>query len=171
MKAIAVSLPLTRKAIATLRAGDNVLLTGILYTGRDAAHKKLTELLLEDKPLPIDIKGQTLYYVGPAPTKEGHAIGSAGPTSSYRMDKYTPQLLDAGLIGMIGKGKISLEVIESIKKHGAVYFGAAGGAAALIAQSVVKSSVVAYEDLGPEAIHRFEVNDFPVIVLIDSQCH
>lgn len=168
MRKISVLLPLDEETARSLRAGDIVLLSGSLYTGRDAAHKRLIALLDEGRPLPFDIRSQTIYYVGPAPASPGHAVGAAGPTSSYRMDAYTPRLLDLGLRGMIGKGLRSEAVIASMKKNGAVYFGAVGGAAALIARSIVRSEVVAYEDLGTEAIHRFEVKDFPALVLIDS---
>lgn len=163
-----LTLPLSREDAKALRAGDTVLLTGHLYTGRDAAHKRLIALLDEGKPLPVDLVGETIYYVGPAPASPGHAVGSAGPTTSYRMDAYTPQLLRMGLRAMIGKGKRSPAVIEAMKENGAVYFGATGGAAALIAQSITKSEVVCYEDLGAEAIHRFEIVDFPAVVLIDT---
>lgn len=164
-----LTLPLSKEEALALRAGDTVLLTGHLFTGRDAAHKRLIALLDEGKPLPFPIEGETIYYVGPAPASPGHAVGSAGPTTSYRMDAYTPQLLRMGLCAMIGKGKRSPAVIEAMRENGAVYFGATGGAAALIAKSITKSEVVCYEDLGAEAIHRFEVVDFPVVVLIDSQ--
>ena len=163
-----ISTPLNNEKISQLKAGDSVLITGDIYTGRDAAHKRLVELIEKGQELPIDIKGQIIYYVGPAPAKPGYPCGSAGPTTSYRMDPYAPVLLDLGLKGMIGKGLRSLEVIESMKKNKAVYFGAVGGAAALIARSIKKSEVIAYEDLGAEAIHRYYVEDFPVIVVIDS---
>ncbi len=163
-----LNLPLSEADARDLRAGDAVLLTGAIYTGRDAAHKRLIALLDEGKPLPVDIAGETIYYVGPAPAPPGYAVGSAGPTTSYRMDAYTPRLLAAGLRAMIGKGKRSEAVIEAMKEHGAVYFGATGGAAALIAKSIIKAEVLCYEDLGAEAIHRFTVKDFPAIVLIDS---
>ena len=169
MNAKRIQLPLTREEARALRAGESVLLTGTIYTGRDAAHKRLIQLLDEGKPLPIDVKDQVIYYVGPAPTSPGHAVGSAGPTTSNRMDFYAPRLIQLGLTGMIGKGKRNQAVIDAMKEHGAVYFGAVGGAAALIARSIKKSEVVCYEDLGSEAIHRFEIEDFPAIVLIDSQ--
>ena len=165
---IKITTPLNNEKISQLKAGDSVLITGDIYTGRDAAHKRLVELIEKGQELPIDIKGQIIYYVGPAPAKPGYPCGSAGPTTSYRMDPYAPVLLDLGLKGMIGKGLRSLEVIESMKKNKAVYFGAVGGAAALIARSIKKSEVIAYEDLGAEAIHRYYVEDFPVIVVIDS---
>ena len=165
---IHLQLPLTREAISSLRAGDEVLLSGDLYTARDAAHKRLVQCLAENRPLPFDVRGQLIYYVGPAPASPGHAVGAAGPTTSYRMDAYTPALLDAGLLGMMGKGKRNQAVIDSLVRHGAVYFGAVGGAAALIARHITHSEVVAYEDLGAEAIHRFTVVDFPALVIIDS---
>lgn len=163
-----LTLPLAKEAALSLRAGDTVLLTGGMYTGRDAAHKRLIALLDAGEPLPIDLLGETIYYVGPAPAKPGYAVGPAGPTTSYRMDAYTPPLLDRGLRVMIGKGRRSPAVIESMKRNGAVYLGATGGAAALIARSITESRVLCYEDLGAEAIHRFTVKDFPAVVLIDS---
>ena len=163
-----LQLPLTENDIRTLRAGDMVTLTGEIYTARDAAHKRLIALLEEGKELPVNLAGQTLYYVGPAPASPGHAVGSAGPTTSYRMDPYTPRLLELGLKGMIGKGKRSDEVRTAMQQYGAVYFGAVGGAAALISRSIKKMEVMAYPDLGPEAIHRFTVENFPVIVLMDA---
>jgi fumarate hydratase subunit beta len=169
MKSIKIQLPLTPEVAGALRAGDAVLLNGELYTARDAAHKRLVAALDEGRALPFDIRNQLIYYVGPAPASPGHAVGSAGPTTSYRMDAYAPKLLEAGLLGMMGKGIRNAAVIEAMKKRGAVYFGAVGGAAALIAQRIVKSEVIAYPDLGPEAIHRFTVRDFPALVLIDAQ--
>ena len=163
-----LQLPLTDADVKKLRAGDVVYLTGEMYTGRDAAHKRLIALLEEGKELPIDVRGQTIYYVGPAPASPGHAVGSAGPTSSYRMDAYTPQLLKLGLNCMIGKGRRSEEVRQAMRDYGAVYLGAVGGAAALIARSIEKMEVVAYPDLGTEAIHRFTVKNFPAIVLMDA---
>ncbi len=168
MKTISLSLPFSAETAAGLQAGDAVRLSGVLYTGRDAAHKRLISLLDQGLPLPVDLVGQTIYYVGPAPASPGHAVGSAGPTSSYRMDPYTPRLLEYGLRGMIGKGLRSREVIEAMHRFGAVYFGATGGAAALIARSIQRSEVVAWPDLGTEAIHRFEVENFPAVVLIDT---
>lgn len=168
-KVIRIKTPLAEEQVKALKVGDNVLIRGIIYTGRDAAHKRLAELIEKRKELPVDFQGQIIYYVGPAPAKPGYAAGSAGPTTSYRMDPYTVPLLDRGLKGMIGKGTRSKEVIEAMKRYGAVYFGAVGGAAALIARSIKKVEVVAYEDLGPEAIHRFYVEDFPAIVVIDSR--
>lgn len=169
MENVRVSLPLIPEEIKKLRAGDTVLLTGTLYTARDAAHKRMVACLDEGRPLPFDPVNQLIYYVGPAPASPGHAVGSAGPTTSYRMDPYAPRLLDAGLKGMMGKGKRSDAVIASMKANGAVYFGAVGGAAALIAQRIISSEVIAYDDLGAEAVHRFEVRDFPALVLIDSE--
>jgi fumarate hydratase subunit beta len=163
-----ITTPLTDSIVRELRAGDTVSLTGVIYTGRDAAHKRLIELIRDGKQLPFDIEGQVIYYVGPAPAKPGYACGSAGPTTSYRMDPYTPQLLDLGLKGMIGKGLRSKEVIDSMKKNGAVYFAAIGGVAAIIAKSIKSSEVVAYEDLGPEAIHKYYVEKFPAVVCIDQ---
>ena len=168
MAEYALTLPLKNEDICKLRAGDIVTLTGDVYTARDAAHKRLIALLDEGKPLPLSLSGQTIYYVGPAPASPGHAVGSAGPTTSYRMDSYTPRLLSLGLKGMIGKGMRSQEVRKAMQKYGAVYFGAVGGAAALISRSIKKSEVIAYPDLGPEAIHRFTVENFPAIVLMDS---
>ena len=168
MSTIHLQLPLTEETVRSLRAGDLVTLSGEIYTGRDAAHKRLMALLDAGKPLPIEIAGQTIYYVGPAPASPGHAVGSAGPTTSYRMDAYTPRLLQLGLKGMIGKGMRNEAVRSAMQEYGAVYFGAVGGAAALIARSIIKSEVVAYEDLGPEAIHRFTIQNFPVIVLMDA---
>lgn len=168
-QAIRLKTPLTEAAVEKLRAGDKVLITGVIYTGRDAAHKRLFDLLKEGKPLPVDLKGQVIYYVGPAPAKPGHPIGSAGPTTSGRMDAYSPKLMEMGLKGMIGKGMRKKEVIEAMKKYKAVYFAATGGAGALLAKAVKKAQVVAYEDLGPEAINRLEVEDFPVIVVNDTK--
>ena len=166
---IRLKTPLTDGDVEKLKAGDKVLITGVIYTGRDAAHKRLFDLLKEGKALPIDLKGQIIYYVGPAPAKPGHAIGSAGPTTSGRMDAYSPKLMEIGLKGMIGKGMRKKEVIEAMKKYKAVYLAATGGAAALIAKSVKKADIVAYEDLGPEAINRLEVVDFPAIVVNDTK--
>ncbi len=168
-KVISITTPVTTEQIRELRAGDNVEITGYIYTGRDAAHKRLVDLVKAGKELPIDVNGQFIYYVGPSPAKPGHVIGSAGPTTSYRMDPYSPTLLELGLKGMIGKGKIAPEVIEALKEHGAVYFGAVGGAAALISKSIKKVEVVCYEDLGAEAIHRFYVEKFPATVVVDAE--
>jgi fumarate hydratase subunit beta len=169
MSAIRLSSPISEQMLVELQAGQRVLLTGTIYTARDAAHKRMTESLQKGEELPFDISGQTVYYVGPTPAKPGSVIGSAGPTTSGRMDKYTPALLDLGLKGMIGKGYRSPEVIESMKKNEAVYFGAVGGSAALIARSIKSMDVIAYEDLGPEAIYKLTVKDFPLIVIIDSK--
>lgn len=164
-----INLPITDEDIKNLKAGDSVLLTGTIITGRDAAHKRLFELLEQGKSLPVDLRGEVIYYVGPAPAKPGYAVGPAGPTSSYRMDKYTPALLDLGLRGMIGKGARSQEVIDSIVKNKAVYFAAIGGAAALIAKSIKQEELLCYEDLGTEAVRRYTVKDFPCVVAIDCE--
>lgn len=164
-----IKLPLTDKDIKELKAGDSVLITGTLLTARDAAHKRLFELIEKGKKLPVDIKGQIIYYVGPAPAKPGHTVGPAGPTSSYRMDKYTPSLLDLGLKGMIGKGARNKDVADAIVRNNCVYFAAIGGAAALIAKSIKKEEMLCYEDLGTEAIRRYTVEDFPCIVAIDCE--
>ena len=159
--------PLKDSVIEKLKAGDTVKISGTIYTARDAAHERLVKLLEEGKELPFDPKGQIMYYVGPTPAKPGNAIGSAGPTTSYRMDPYAPKLIEVGLKGMIGKGARSEEVKEYIKKYKAIYFAAVGGAAALIAKSIVKAEVIAYDDLGAEAIRKMEVVDFPAIVIND----
>ena len=164
-----ITTPLTLEKTRDLHCGDNVLISGVIYTGRDAAHKRLVELLQQGKELPLDVKDAIIYYVGPAPAQPCKVIGSAGPTTSYRMDAYAPALLDIGLKGMIGKGKRSPEVIGSMKKNGAVYFGAIGGAGALLAKCIKKAEVIAYEDLGAEAIRRLEVEDLPAVVIIDSE--
>lgn len=164
-----ITLPITEEAIADLKAGDSVLLTGTILTGRDAAHKRLFELIEKSEPLPVDIKGELIYYVGPAPAKPGYAVGPAGPTSSYRMDKYAPALLDLGLKGMIGKGARNKDVIDAIVRNKCVYLVAIGGAAALIAKSIKKEEILCYEDLGTEAVRRYTVEDFPCIVAIDSE--
>lgn len=163
-----ITTPLTKEVIAELKAGDYVKISGVLYTARDAAHKRMAESLEKGKALPIKIEDIVVYYMGPSPAREGRPIGSAGPTTASRMDKYTPRLLDLGLKGMIGKGRRSPEVIDAIVRNGGVYFAAVGGAGALLSQRILKSEVVAYEDLGTEAIRRLEVRDFPVIVVIDS---
>lgn len=162
-----ITTPLTKDKVKELKAGDSVLITGIIYTARDAAHKRFIEALDKGEKLPIDIYDAIIYYAGPTPAKEGKAIGSIGPTTSYRMDAYSPRLIENGLRGMIGKGFRSYEVIESIKKNTAIYFAAIGGAAALIGKSVVKSEIAAYEDLGTEAVRKLEVVDFPALVVID----
>jgi len=164
-----IKTPLNNEVIQKIKVGDHVKITGYIYTARDAAHKRLINLLREGKKLPIKIKGQIIYYVGPAPAPPGYKCGSAGPTTSYRMDPYTPALLDLGLKGMIGKGLRSKEVIESMQKNNAVYFAAPGGVAAVIAKTIKNSEIVAYEDLGPEAIYRYYVEDFPAIVCIDAR--
>ena len=164
-----ITLPITDEDIKSLKAGDSVLLTGTIITGRDAAHKRLYELLQQGKELPVDLRGEIIYYVGPAPAKPGYVVGPAGPTSSYRMDKYTPALLDLGMKGMIGKGARSQEVIDAIIRNKAVYFAAIGGAAALIAKSIKKEELLCYEDLGTEAVRRYTVEDFPCIVAVDSE--
>jgi len=164
---IRISAPLTDAVVEKLRAGDKVLITGVMYTARDAAHKRLIELLDAGKELPVDLKGQIVYYVGPTPEKPGEVIGSAGPTTSGRMDAYTPRLIELGLKGMVGKGARSKEVRDSIVANKAVYMAAVGGAAALIRRSIKKAEIIAYEDLGPEAIRRLEVVDFPAIVVND----
>ena len=167
--AIKVTAPMTREQARTLKSGDSVLLSGVIYTARDAAHKRLCELVAAGKELPLDVKDSIIYFVGPTPAKPGQVIGSAGPTTSYRMDAYSPTMIEQGQTGMIGKGKRSPEVIEAMKKHGAVYFGAIGGCGALLSKCIKKAEVIAYDDLGAEAIRRLEVEDFPVIVIIDSE--
>jgi len=160
-------LPLTEKTIAGLKAGDDLLLSGVLYVARDVAHKRIVEALDKGKPLPFDIKGQTIYYMGPSPSPPGKVIGSAGPTTSSRMDAFTPRLLAVGLKGMIGKGARSKEVKEAMKKFKAVYLAAVGGAGALIFKTIVKSEIIAYPELGPEAVLKLEVKEFPAIVIND----
>ena len=152
-----------------LKAGDRVILSGVIYTARDAAHKRLCELVAQGKELPMDAKDAVIYFVGPTPAKPGEAIGSAGPTTSYRMDAYSPTMIEQGLTGMIGKGKRSPEVIVAMKECGAVYFGAIGGCGALLSRCIKKAEIIAYEDLGAEAIRRLEVENFPVVVIIDSE--
>ncbi|MGA5688746.1 Fe-S-containing hydro-lyase [Cytobacillus pseudoceanisediminis] len=168
MSAIKVTIPIDENLLLSLKAGERVLISGTIYTARDAAHKRMSEALEKGEDLPFNIEGQTIYYVGPTPAKPGQVIGSAGPTTSGRMDRYTPSLLDRGLKGMIGKGYRSKEVIDSMKKNKAVYFAAIGGSGALIARSIKKMEVIAYEDLGPEAIYKLTVEDFPAVVIIDS---
>nr|HID58629.1 Fe-S-containing hydro-lyase [Desulfobacterales bacterium] len=160
--------PLKEEDVVKLRIGDKVLLSGIVYTARDAAHKRLIDLIEKNESLPIGLEGQVIYYVGPSPAPPGRPIGAAGPTTSYRMDPYAPTLIAHGIRGMIGKGKRSKEVVEAMVKHKAVYFGATGGAGALISQSIREAGIIAYEDLGPEAIWRFKVVDLPVIVVNDT---
>ena len=166
---ISITTPLTREQARTLKAGDSCLLSGVIYTARDAAHKRLCELAAQGKELPLEIKDAVIYFVGPTPARPGEAIGSAGPTTSYRMDAYSPTLIALGQTGMIGKGKRGPEVIAAMQEHGAVYFGAIGGCGALLAQCIKKAEVIAYEDLGAEAIRRLEVENFPAVVIIDSQ--
>jgi len=160
---------MTREQARSLKSGDSVLLSGVIYTARDAAHKRLCELVEQGKELPLDVKDSVIYFVGPTPERPGEAIGSAGPTTAYRMDAYSPTMIEQGQTGMIGKGKRSPEVIAAMKEHGAVYFGAIGGCGALLSKCVKKAEIIAYEDLGAEAIRRLEVEDFPVIVIIDSE--
>ncbi|MDP1991285.1 MAG: Fe-S-containing hydro-lyase [Syntrophales bacterium] len=162
-----ITLPLSDDIVETLHTGDELLLTGMMYVGRDAAHKRMIETLEAGEPLPVDLKGQVIYFMGPTPARPGRAVGSAGPTSSYRMDTYSPRLMAEGLKGMIGKGMRSGEVKEAMKRYKAVYLGAIGGAGALISGCIKKMEVVAYEDLGAEALRRIEVKDFPVTVIND----
>ncbi len=164
-----INTPLTDDIVNDLKVGDRVLLNGIIYTGRDAAHKRLVELINKGEELPMDIKNQTIYYVGPCPAKSGHVIGSAGPTTSGRMDAYAPLLMDNGLKGMIGKGSRNQQVIESIVKNNAVYFAAIGGAGALLAEAIKEAEVIAFPDLGAEAIYKLKVENFPVTVAIDNK--
>jgi len=163
-----LKLPLTTEVVEKLKAGDKLYLSGVLYTARDSAHKRMIEALDKEEKLPIDIVGQTIYYMGPAPAKPGQVIGSAGPTTSGRMDAYAPRLMAVGLKGMLGKGSRTQAVKDAMKKYKAVYFVATGGAGALIAQRIKKAQVVAYDDLGAEAIHKLEVEDLPVIVVNDA---
>lgn len=162
-----IDTPLTEEKVKDLKAGDYVYLSGTIYTARDAAHKRMTEGLEKGEELPFDVRDKVIYYLGPTPSREGQVIGSAGPTTSSRMDKYTPSLLDLGLKGMIGKGKRNDSVIDSMKKNTAVYFAAVGGAGALLSQCIKKSEVIAYDDLGTEAIRKLEVEKLPVITVID----
>jgi len=164
-----IQTPFTREDARSLKAGDTCLITGTIYTARDAAHKRLCELVAQGKPLPMEMENAIIYFVGPTPAKPGQAIGSAGPTTSYRMDAYSPALIAIGQTGMIGKGKRNDEVIAAMKEHGAVYFGATGGCGALLSKCIKKAEIVAYEDLGAEAIRKLEVEDFPVTVIIDSE--
>lgn len=166
---ISIKTPLTQSDARKLKAGDSCLISGVIYTARDAAHKRLCELAAEGKQLPLDVKDAIIYFVGPTPAKPGQAIGSAGPTTSYRMDAYSPTLISLGLTGMIGKGKRGEEVISAMREHGAVYFGAIGGCGALLGKCIKKAEIIAYPDLGAEAIRRLEVEDFPAIVIIDSE--
>ena len=164
-----IQAPIESAVAKELRAGDMVYITGTIYTARDAAHKRMDEALSNGEELPIDMKGNLIYYMGPSPAREGRPIGSAGPTTASRMDKYAPRLLDLGLGGMIGKGKRSKEVIDAMVRNGAVYFAAIGGAGALLSKAITESEVVAYDDLGTEAIRKLKVERFPAIVVIDSQ--
>ena len=164
-----IKAPVSKEDAVALSAGDYVYLTGTIYTARDAAHKRMKEALDRRESLPFDIRGNMIYYMGPSPAREGRPIGSAGPTTASRMDKYTPQLLDLGMGGMIGKGKRSEEVIKAIVRNKAVYFAAVGGAGALLSKCITSSEIIAYDDLGTEAIRRLEIKDFPVDVLIDSK--
>ena len=166
---INIKLPLTKEIIQKLKAGDDLLLTGVVYTARDAAHKRLIEAMRRKEKLPVDLKGKIIYYCGPTPARPGIAIGSCGPTTSKRMDAFTPALLSKGLFGMIGKGRRSADVRASIRKNKAVYFVAIGGAGAYLAKKVKRARAIAYKDLGPEAIYELYVEDFPVIVAIDSR--
>ena len=168
MATVKITTPLTQDKVKQLRSGDSCLISGVIYTARDAAHKRLCELVAAGKELPLDVKDSIIYFVGPTPAKPGQTIGSAGPTTSYRMDAYSPTLIKLGLTGMIGKGKRGAEVVDAMKEHGAVYFGAIGGCGALLGKCIKQSEVVAYEDLGAEAIRRLEVEDFPAVVIIDS---
>lgn len=164
-----INLPITREMARTIKSGESCLLSGVIYTARDAAHKRLVELLEKGEKLPFDIENATIYYVGPTPAKPDQVIGSAGPTTSYRMDAYSPALIAAGETGMIGKGKRGSTVIEAMKKHGAVYFAAIGGAGALLSSCIKSAEVVCYEDLGAEAVRRLVVEDLPVVAVIDSE--
>jgi len=162
-----VAIPFEPNVLETLQAGDLISLTGTLFTGRDQTHRRLVALLDKGKELPLDLKGQLLYYVGPSPARPGQAIGAAGPTTSYRMDAYTPRLLELGLKGTLGKGSRSTPVREAMKKHGAIYLATVGGAGALLSKSIIKSELVAFEDAGPEALFRFEVVNFPAVIIND----
>ena len=164
-----IELPITRESVRNIKSGESLLLSGVIYTARDAAHKRLVELVEKGEELPFDIKNSTIYYVGPTPAKPGQAIGSAGPTTSYRMDAYSPTLIREGETGMIGKGKRSPEVIAAMKEYGAVYFAAIGGAGALLSNCIKSAEIVAYEDLGAEAVRRLVVEDLPVVCVIDCE--
>jgi len=168
MSEIKVTTPLNEDVISTWRSGDKILISGIIYTGRDAAHKRLVELIDKGESLPFDVKGQIIYFVGPTPARPGRAVGSAGPTTSYRMDAYSPRLIEKGLKGMIGKGSRSKEVIEAMMKHKCVYMTAVGGAGALISRCIKSSEIIAYDDLGPEAVRKMEVENLPAIVVNDT---
>lgn len=164
-----INVPFNKEISSTLKAGDYVYLTGTIYTARDAAHKRMDDALSNNEEIPINLNENVIYYMGPSPAREGRVIGSAGPTTSSRMDKYAPRLLDRGLVGMIGKGKRSQGVIDSIIKNNSVYFAAVGGAGALLSKCIVESKVIAYDDLGTEAIRELKVVNFPVIVVIDNE--
>ena len=166
-----ITAPLNTEDIKDLKAGDYVYITGIIYTARDAAHKRMYEALRADEKLPIELDNNVIYYMGPSPAREGRPIGSAGPTTASRMDKYAPELMDLGLKGMIGKGKRSQAVLDAIVRNKAVYFAAVGGAGALLSKAIKESEVVAYDDLGTEAIRKLKVENFPVIVVVDSEGH
>ena len=167
--AMNITVPMSRETARSLKAGDSVLLSGVIYTARDAAHKRLCELAAQGKQLPLDVTDGVIYFVGPTPAKPGEVIGSAGPTTAYRMDAYSPMLIELGLTGMIGKGKRNDAVVSAMKQHGAVYFGAIGGCGALLSRCIKKAEIIAYEDLGAEAIRRLEVENFPVVVIIDAE--
>lgn len=169
MEPVRLTTPLTQDVLRSLKAGDSVLISGTVYTGRDAAHKRMVEALNRGEDLPFDVKDAVIYYVGPCPAKPGQVIGSAGPTTSGRMDAYAPRLIEKGLTGMIGKGLRAPAVVDAMKKHGAVYFAAIGGAGALMARSIKAAKVIAYDDLGTEAVRELVVEDFPVIVVIDAE--
>ena len=164
-----IQAPLDKSVVKELKIGDMVYITGTIYTARDAAHKRMAEILADGGELPIELKNNIIYYMGPSPAREGRPIGSAGPTTASRMDKYAPRLLDMGLMGMVGKGKRSKEVIDAIIRNKAVYLAAIGGAGALLSKAIISSEVIAYDDLGTEAIRKLEVKDFPAIVVIDSE--
>lgn len=164
-----INAPLKDETIRELKSGDYVYITGTIYTARDAAHKRMYEAMMANEAIPMNLENNIIYYMGPSPAREGRPIGSAGPTTSSRMDKYAPKLMDCGLKGMIGKGKRSKEVVEAITRNKAVYFAAVGGAGALLSKSILRSEVIAYDDLGTEAIRKLEVKDFPVIVVIDPE--
>ncbi len=168
-KTVKLTTPLTDQDVLQLEIGDTVIVSGVIYTARDAAHKRLVDMLARGERLPMDIQGQIIYYVGPSPARPGRVIGAAGPTTSYRMDSYAPTLIELGLKAMIGKGKRSAEVIAALIAHKAVYLGATGGAGALISQSIKRAEVIAFPELGPEAVHRLEVEGFPTIVINDCQ--
>ena len=164
-----IKVPMSRETARSLKAGDRCLLSGVIYTARDAAHKQLCETVKKGEKLPFDIENATIYFVGPTPAKPGQVMGSAGPTTSYRMDAYSPTLIALGQTGMIGKGKRDHTVVQAMMEHGCVYFGAIGGCGALLSKCIKKAEVVAYPDLGPEAVHRLEIENFPVVVVIDAQ--